>query len=253
MRTLLTALMASAALTLAACGDDDASTADGTTTPAAAETTPAESTPATSTPAAAEGASSSGDTVKVTQGECAEVEAPPVKDPDTAEPKGELDASKTNTIQLKTSCGTIDIELDAETYPKTANAVATLVKQGYWDDTVFHRVVPGFVIQGGDPTGSDPAIAGSGGPSWKVVEAPKSTEKYPEGTLAMAKTGADAPGTTQSQFFIMVGPDGLPPEYAVAGRVTKGMDAAKAIEALGSGDGPPSRPAVVFSATFSAK
>ena len=119
---------------------------------------------------------------------------------------------------------------------------------GYWDDTAFHRVVPDFVIQGGDPTGT-----GSGGPAWKVVEAPKSTEKYPAGTLAMAKTATDAPGTTQSQFFIMTGDNGLPPEYAVAGKVIKGMDAADAIEALGQGDGPPSRAATIIKATFTAK
>ena len=238
--------MASAALSLAACGDDDS---PGTaSTPPVTETTadPAASTPTESTPESTPPKESVAD-VKVKQGVCAEVEAPPVKDTETPKPKGKLDPAKKNVVTLKTSCGTIVIKLDAKTYPKTANAVATLVKNGYWDNTSFHRVVPDFVIQGGDPTGS-----GSGGPSWKVVEAPKKTEKYPEGTLAMAKTADDPIGTTQSQFFIMVGSNGLPPEYAVAGRVLSGMKVATAIEALGSGDGPPSRPAVVLKATFKA-
>ncbi len=238
--------MASAALSLAACGDDSGDASTASTPPVAATSAdPASSTPE-STPAStpeAEPASA----VKVTDGKCADVEAPAEKDTDTPKPKGKLDASKKNVITLKTSCGTIVIELAAKAYPKTSNAVATLVKNGYWDKTSFHRVVPGFVIQGGDPTGS-----GSGGPSWKVVEAPKKSEKYPEGTLAMAKTGTDPVGTTQSQFFIMVGKGGLPPEYAVAGKVTKGMNVAHAIEALGSGDGPPSKPAVVLKATFKA-
>jgi peptidyl-prolyl cis-trans isomerase B (cyclophilin B) len=214
VRPALTLLAASAALSLAACGDD------------------APSTEPTATP------------VDVEQGVCADVESPDPKDTDTPEPEGSLDPSKRNLVTLRTSCGTIVIELAAKDYPRTANAVATLVRNGYWDGTVFHRVVPGFVIQGGDPTGT-----GTGGPDWKVVEAPKPTETYPQGTVAMAKSGADAPGTVQSQFFIMTG-DGLDPQYAVAGRVVEGMDAALAADALGTGDGPPSKPVVLLEATF---
>ena len=85
-----------------------------------------------------------------------------------------------------------------------------------------------------------------------MVEPPKPTETYPQGTLAMAKGGMDAPGTVGSQFFIMTG-DGLDPQYAVAGRVVEGMDAALAADALGTGDGPPSKPVVLLDATFSAE
>ena len=216
MRTALALLIAAAPMTLAACGDDapDSSTSDD---------------------------------VDVEQGVCADVEAPPAKDPGTPEPEGSLDPSKRNLVTLRTSCGTIVVELAVKEYPKTANAVAALVEDGYWDDTSFHRVVPGFVIQGGDPTGT-----GTGGPDWQVVEPPKPTETYPQGTMAMAKSGMDAPGTVGSQFFIMTG-DGLDPQYAVAGRVVEGMDAALAADALGTGDGPPSKPIVLFEATFSAE
>ncbi|MDO9355567.1 MAG: peptidylprolyl isomerase [Solirubrobacteraceae bacterium] len=241
MRTALSILLASSALALAACGDDDSTTSAADATPPATTTDSTASTPAETTPA--EDAASTGDA------KCKTVEAPKQKSTDTPEPKGKLDASKKNIITLQTSCGNITIELAAKEYPKTANAVATLVKNGYWDNTQFHRIIPGFVIQGGDPTGT-----GTGGPSWKVVEAPKSTETYPEGTLAMAKTGNDAPGTTQSQFFIMVG-SGLDPQYAVAGKVTSGMNVAKAIEAQGdpSGSGTPTAVATIIKATFKAE
>jgi peptidyl-prolyl cis-trans isomerase B (cyclophilin B) len=97
------------------------------------------------------------------------------------------------------------------------------------------------VIQGGDPAGN-----GSGGPGYSVVEAPPEDLAYTEGVVAMAKTQDQAPGTAGSQFFVVTGADiGLPPEYAIVGRVTKGMATVKAIDALGVGDGPPSKPVVI--------
>ena len=90
--------------------------------------------------------------------------------------------------------------------------------------------------------------------AWKVVESPKSTEKYPAGTVAMAKTAGGRPGHVAEPVLHRDRRQRpLPPEYAVAGKVIKGMDAANAIEALGSGDGPPSRPATIISATFKAE
>ena len=109
------------------------------------------------------------------------------KSPDVPKPTGSLDTGKKNLVTMKTSCGTIVIALDPKDHPKTANAVAWMAGQKYYDGVSFHRVVPGFVIQGGDPTGT-----GSGDPSWKVVEAPGKNATYPTGTVAMAKTG-DAP------------------------------------------------------------
>ena len=116
-----------------------------------------------------------------------------------------------------------------------------LTKDGYFDDTIFHRVVPGFVVQGGDPTQS-----GSGGPGYSTVDPPPSDAKYTKGVVAMAKAPTEAPGTSGSQFFVVTGDDaGLTPDYAIVGKVTHGMDAVIRIDALGVGDGPPSQPVVI--------
>jgi cyclophilin family peptidyl-prolyl cis-trans isomerase len=121
---------------------------------------------------------------------------------------------------MKTSCGTLEITLDVEENPKTASSFAHLVREGFYDNLSFHRVVPGFVVQGGDPEGT-----GQGGPGYSVVEAPPRSEKYRVGTVAMAKTEIEDPGTSGSQFFIVTGTQiPLEPLYAVVGRVTKGDD-----------------------------
>ena len=242
--TLLTAT----ALTLGACGDPDREPGDSASTPAAdtTPTTPTESTPGATTPDEAETSE-----VKVKKGECADVPAATPKSPDTPEPSGKLPTDVRTILTLKTSCGTIKIELDAKDNPKTANSLATLAKAGYYDGLAFHRTVEGFVIQGGDPAGN-----GSGGPSWKVVEAPPAGTKYTEGVVAMAKTGTEAAGTSGSQFFIVTGADvGLPADYAVAGKVVKGQDIAELISKQGTkgADGPPTKPVVIFSATVSEK
>ena len=101
------------------------------------------------------------------------------------------------------------------------------------------------MIQGGDPTGT-----GTGGPGYTTTDAPPTDTQYTEGTVAMAKSPADPPGTSGSQFFVVTAPDaGLPPEYAVIGKVTQGMETVSAIEALGTGDGPPSQPVVIENVT----
>ncbi len=178
--------------------------------------------------------------------ECASVEAPEARDPETGEaPSAPLDTSTTYTLTFDTSCGSFTITLDQELAPKTAASLVALANEGYFDDTIFHRVVPGFVIQGGDPTQT-----GGGGPGYSTVDVPPSDGKYTQGVVAMAKSGVEAPGTSGSQFFVVTGADaGLPPEYAIVGEVTEGMDAVMRIDALGVGDGPPSQPVVVSSVT----
>lgn len=175
-------------------------------------------------------------------GECADVEAPAPRDPETLEaPKGTLDPGNTYTLTFETSCGSFTVELDTELAPNTAASLVALARDGYFDGTIFHRVVPGFVIQGGDPTQS-----GSGGPGYSTVDAPPADAKYTEGVVAMAKTGLEPPGTAGSQFFVVTSEDAeLPPDYAIVGEVTDGMDAVERIDALGVGDGPPSQPVVV--------
>ncbi|MDE3070965.1 MAG: peptidylprolyl isomerase, partial [Acidobacteriota bacterium] len=128
-------------------------------------------------------------------------------------------------VTLTTNCGPIVIELAVREAPKIANAFADLVKIGYYDNLTFHRIVPGFVIQGGDPNGN-----GSGGPSWQVVEAPPSNLRYAQGVVAMAKSSSAPSGAAGSQFFIVVGSSvNLPPIYALVGRVISGQPNAEAI------------------------
>jgi cyclophilin family peptidyl-prolyl cis-trans isomerase len=200
-RLLLAALIVIAATALTACGDDEGDSATSES-----------------------GAPS-----------CTEVEAPPVKNQSFRKPGQVLDAGKPATATVETSCGTFVIELNTAHSPRTANSFAFLAEQGFYDDTVFHRIAPGFVIQGGDPKGSDPTQAGSGGPGYSVREPPPQRTEYARGVVAMAKTEVEPPGTSGSQFFVVTAPAdaGLPPDYAVLGRVTNGMDVVAKIGDLG--------------------
>ena len=178
--------------------------------------------------------------------ECADVEAPEARTPEPREaPTEKLDPSTTYALTFETSCGPFTVTLDQELAPNTAASLVALAKDGYFDDTIFHRVVPAFVIQGGDPTQQ-----GTGGPGYSTVDAPPSDAKYTKGVVAMAKTELEAPGTSGSQFFVVTAEDsGLTPDYAIVGEVTDGMDAVERIEKLGFDDGPPSQPIVVSSVT----
>jgi peptidyl-prolyl cis-trans isomerase B (cyclophilin B) len=122
------------------------------------------------------------------------------------------------------------------------------VRQGFYDGLTFHRIVPGFVIQGGDPKGD-----GQGGPGYQIVEKPPARLSYTRGVVAMAKTQSDPPGASGSQFFIVTGPDAqLPPDYALVGTVTSGLDAVDRIGALRTGpDEQPLTPVVIEKATLS--
>jgi peptidyl-prolyl cis-trans isomerase B (cyclophilin B) len=178
--------------------------------------------------------------------ECTSVELPPPREPEANEaPTGSLSASTTYTLTFETNCGSFTMTLDPQLAPKTSASLVALARKGYFDGTVFHRVVPGFVIQGGDPTQS-----GAGGPGYSTVDAPPSDTRYTKGVVAMAKTQVEAAGTAGSQFFVVTGDDAaLPPDYAVVGKVTDGMDTVERIDALGVGDGPPSQPVVVSKVT----
>ena len=186
------------------------------------------------------------ESVATSAGGCTSIDAPAPRDPKSLQaPTAALDASKTYTLTFDTSCGSFTVTLDPELAPKTTASLVALARAGYYDDTIFHRVVPGFVIQGGDPTQS-----GSGGPGYTTVDVPPSDAAYTKGVVAMAKSGVEAPGTAGSQFFVVTGDDaGLPPEYAIVGKVTEGMDTVQRINALGVADGPPSKPVVVTSVT----
>ncbi len=151
---------------------------------------------------------------------CTPAEAPAPKAAELKAPTDELDGAKTYVAAIKTNCGDFEITLDAERAPKTAASFKSLADQKFYDGTTFHRIVPGFVIQGGDPNGD-----GSGGPGYSVEEAPPKDLTYDVGVVAMAKAGNEPAGTSGSQFFVVTGPDAgeLPPDYALLGMVTGGQ------------------------------
>ena len=150
----------------------------------------------------------------------------------------DLDQDKTNSIVVDTSKGSFTFELATKTSPCTTASFAGLVNKGFFDGLTFHRIVPGFVIQGGDPEGT-----GMGGPGYSTVDAPPQDTKYTKGVVAMAKTQAEPAGTSGSQFFVVTGADvGLPPDYAVLGNVTDGLDVVDKIGKLGNPADPAGTP-----------
>jgi peptidyl-prolyl cis-trans isomerase B (cyclophilin B) len=141
-----------------------------------------------------------------------------------------LDKSKAYTVSVLTNFGRFDIRLAVGTSPCSTSSFAALVRKRFFDGTRFHRIVPGFVIQGGDPTAT-----GRGGPGYSVRDVPPRNSLYTEGVVAMAKSAAEPPGTSGSQFFVVTGVNaGLPPEYAILGVVTKGLRVVEKIGRLGN-------------------
>lgn len=169
-------------------------------------------------------------TAAPSQGGCTQVDAPQAKpDGDLKKPKGALEAGKTYQLVVTTNCGAFTIELDPDAAPEASSSLVSLARKGFFEDTVFHRIVPGFVIQGGDPTGS-----GQGGPGYSTRDKPPEDTRYEKGSVAMAKTGDEPAGTGGSQFFVVTGDEvGLPPEYALVGEVSKGLETVERIGRLG--------------------
>jgi peptidylprolyl isomerase len=155
-----------------------------------------------------------------------------------------IDPSKTYTATMVTSKGTMEILLDPLAAPVTVNSFVYLARWHYFDGIVFHRVIPGFVLQGGDPTGS-----GAGGPGYRFNDELPKPGRYEVGSLAMANAG---PHTNGSQFFIISGPDGvrLPPLYALFGKVVKGLDVISTINDIGTPSGKPREDVVIESVTI---
>jgi peptidyl-prolyl cis-trans isomerase B (cyclophilin B) len=181
-------------------------------------------------------------------GECESVEAPAAREPETHEaPTGPLPAGTSYGLVFETTCGTFTVALDTGLAPNTAASLVALAREGYFDDTLFHRIAPGFVIQGGDPTQT-----GSGGPGYSTVDVPPSDARYTKGTVAMAKSGVEAPGTAGSQFFVVTAEAAsLPPEYAIVGEITDGLDVVERIGALGDANEQPTQPVVIRAVTVS--
>ena len=160
---------------------------------------------------------------------CTTVQQPKPANRSEPKPTKRLDPSKHYDVTFRTNCGSFTVRLAAKLSPATSASFASLVQKRYFDHTIFHRIVPGFVVQGGDPTAS-----GQGGPGYTTVDAPPPTTKYTLGLVAMAKTQTEAPGTSGSQFFVVTAQDAqLPPDYAVLGTVTKGLQVVNTIGQLG--------------------
>jgi cyclophilin family peptidyl-prolyl cis-trans isomerase len=219
MRLLLLAL-ASLALLAAGCGGGDDDEAAPATTPTAPTTTGAQG--------------------------CTQVDAPDPRDDGGAEaPESTLDAAKTYKLTFETNCGSFTVTLDQKSAPQTAASLVELARDGFYDDTIIHRIAPAFVIQGGDPTQT-----GGGGPGYQTVDAPPADAKYTLGTMAMAKTAAEPPGTAGSQFFVVTAPDAeLPPDYAIAGTVSDGLDVVERIGRLGNASEQPTQTVLVEKVT----
>jgi len=144
-------------------------------------------------------------------------------------PKMAIDPKSTYTAVLRTSEGNITIALDPKTAPKTVNNFVFLAAHKYYDGVIFHRIIKGFVCQGGDPTGT-----GTGGPGYRFEDEPVKT-RYQIGSMAMANAG---PNTNGSQFFLCtVKTEWLDGKHVVFGQVVEGMDVVQKIEALGSSSG----------------
>lgn len=158
-------------------------------------------------------------------------------------PELTVDLGKAYSATISTNHGNIEVELDPAAAPQTVNNFVFLANDCYYDGVVFHRVVPGFVIQGGDPTGS-----GSGGPGYKFRDELEGDGKYSRGTVAMANAG---PNTNGSQFFICLDDVGLPHAYTIFGRVTEGMEALDAIAAIPRRGERPTTDAVIESLVIS--
>ena len=141
-----------------------------------------------------------------------------------------LDPKRPHTVDVLTNLGGFAIRLDVEDSPCVTSSFASVVREHFFDGTVFHRIVPGFVIQGGDPSAT-----GTGGPGYTVTDVPPANSLYTEGVVAMAKSPAEPRGAAGSQFFIVTATNaGLQPDYAILGVVTKGLKVVERIGRLGN-------------------
>lgn len=155
-----------------------------------------------------------------------------------------IDADHRYTAEMATSKGNMVIALDPIAAPKTVNNFVYLARYHYYEGIVFHRVIPGFVLQGGDPTGT-----GRGGPGYQFEDELPKPGRYELGSLAMANVG---PNTNGSQFFVISGPSGvrLPPQYSLFGKVIDGLDVVTTIDVLGTQSGQPKEQVTIDSVTI---
>jgi cyclophilin family peptidyl-prolyl cis-trans isomerase len=155
-----------------------------------------------------------------------------------------IDPQRRYTAEMVTTKGSITFALDAIAAPVTVNSFVFLARYHYYDGIAFHRIIPGFVVQGGDPSGT-----GAGGPGYRFADELPRPGRYEIGSLAMANAG---PNTNGSQFFIISGPSGvqLPPLYALFGKSIGGLDVIAELEKAGSPSGSPRERVEIESVTI---
>lgn len=182
---------------------------------------------------------------------CEKVDQPaPEEARDQPAPDLRLARDRTYIATVETSCGDFTIKLDPKQAPKTGGSFVSLARKKFYDGLTFHRIVPGYVVQGGDPLG-----VGTGGPGYQVRERMPNDLVYSEGVVAMAKTGQEPPGTSGSQFFVVTAANAnLPPDYALLGEVRKGFETVRRIGLVPVGaNDRPVLPIVIEKITISEK
>ena len=230
-RAPIVTLAIAAVIALAACGGTDA------TTSTAVETTPTSSAPAATTTLPEVG-------LEIVPRDYEEFRAQPTacgaQAPEPVTPM-QFDApadlglgpDETIAVTMSTSCGDIGIRLDPSIAPEAVNSFVFLASEDYFDGTAIHRVIPGYLAQGGDQTAT-----GTGGPGYVIPdEFPPPAVAYERGVIAMANRG---PGTTGSQFFVMLADGGLPPQYSIFGWVTEGLEILDLLQEVPLGQSPTS-------------
>jgi peptidyl-prolyl cis-trans isomerase B (cyclophilin B) len=202
--------------------------------------------PVTTTTTAAKPATTKPATPKAKTASDGAILEPGVKPITTPAERRPLDPRRTYQVVVKTSEGNFTIRLDQKQSPHAAASFAALARKGYFNDTIFHRIVPGFLIQGGDRTGT-----GTGDPGYIVVDRPPAHTKYTRGTVAMAKRQGEPAGSAGSQFFIVTKQRlFLPALYAVLGHVASGLAVVQKIGKLGDvNTEKPSKQVVILHAT----
>src|SRR3954451_6886965 len=187
-----------------------------------------------------------GDSTTAGPGACKQVPEPKQKQVSFKKPQQTVKRGEQVSARIETSCGDFTIALDSQRAPKTVNSFVFLSEEGFYDGLSFHRIVPGFVIQGGDPLGN-----GTGGPGYSVDEKPPANLSYTKGVVAMAKSSAEPPGRSGSQFYVVIGADaGLPPEYALVGKVSKGLSFVERIGKLGTPEEKPKQTVLIEEVTI---
>ena len=180
-----------------------------------------------------------------TKNGCVTVAAPASKPRREKKPAVQLPMTKVYDVTMVTNCGSFTIRMDQAQSPNAVTSFVSLVQRGFFNQTIFHRIVPGFVIQGGDPTAT-----GMGGPGYSTVDTPPKNASYTHGVVAMAKTATEPAGTAGSQFFIVtVANAGLPPDYAIIGKVVKGLPVVDHIGTLGDASQQPTQVVEIRQAT----